>query len=114
KLKEFDFVVSNPPFNVDFSNSIETLKVDKYDRFFAGLPNIPKKKKDSMAIYQTFIQHILSSLKEDGKAAVVVPTGFVSAATGIPKRIKETLVDNNWLRGAIHMPSNIFANTGTS
>lgn len=114
KLMKFDFIVSNPPFNMDFSNSIEQLKVDKYDRFFAGLPNIPQKKKDSMAVYQTFIQHILASLSENGKAAIVVPTGFTSADTGIPKRIKQELVDNNWLVGVIHMPSNIFANTPTS
>lgn len=113
-LMKFDFIVSNPPFKTDFSNSIETLKVDKYDRFFAGLPNIPKKKKDSMAIYETFIQHILSSLNENGKSAIVVPTGFVSAGSGIPKKIKQKLIDNNWLMGVIHMPSNIFANTGTS
>src|SRR5699024_6049225 len=42
KLKVFDFIVSNPPFNMDFNNSIEALKADKYNRFFAGLPNIPK------------------------------------------------------------------------
>ena len=114
KLMKFDFIVSNPPFNMDFSSSIELLKSDKFDRFFAGLPNIPKKKKDSMAVYQTFMQHILASLSKDGKAAVVVPTGFVSAVAGIPKKIKKELIDNNSLMGVIHMPSNIFANTGTS
>lgn len=114
QLMKFDFIVSNPPFKTDFSNSIEALKADKYDRFFAGLPNIPKKKKDSMAIYETFIQHILASLSDNGKSAIVVPTGFVSARTGIPKKIKQKLIDNNWLKGVIHMPSNIFANTGTS
>lgn len=114
KLKKFDFIVSNPPFRTDFSSSIEALKADKYDRFFAGLPNIPKKKKDSMAIYETFIQHILSSLSKNGKAAVVVPTGFVSALEGIPMAIKEKVIENHWLKGVIHMPSNIFANTTTS
>ncbi|TWT08199.1 SAM-dependent DNA methyltransferase [Planococcus sp. CPCC 101016] len=114
RLKKFDFIVSNPPFKTDFSNSIETLKVNKYDRFFAGLPNIPNKNKSGMAIYETFIQHILATLSEKGKAAIVVPTGFVSAMSGIPQRIKMELVDNNWLKGVIHMPSNIFANTGTS
>lgn len=113
ELKKFDFIVSNPPFRTDFSNSIETLKVDRYNRFFAGLPNIPKKNTNSMAIYETFIQHILSSLNDDGKAAVVVPTGFTTAAS-VAKRIKKELIDNNWLRGVIHMPSNIFATTGTS
>jgi type I restriction enzyme M protein len=114
RLMEFDFIVSNPPFKTDFSNSIEVLRSDKFDRFFAGLPNIPKKKKDSMAIYETFMQHILSSLSENGKAAIVVPTGFASASLGIPKKIRQKLVDKNWLMGVIHMPSNIFANTGTS
>lgn len=67
-----------------------------------------------MAVYQTFIQHILASLSENGKAAIVVPTGFTSADTGIAKGIKQELVDNEWLVGVIHMPSNIFANTPTS
>ncbi len=114
ELMKFDFIVSNPPFKMDFSNMIEALKVDKYDRFFAGLPNIPKKNKNGMAIYETFIQHILASLDENGKAAIVVPTGFTTASAKIPKNIRKELIDNNWLRGVIHMPSNIFATTGTS
>lgn len=114
-LKKFDFIVSNPPFNVDFSAELTSLENDKFGRFFAGLPNIPKKDKDGMAIYQTFIQHILVSLSDNkGKAAIVVPTGFLSAKTGIPKKIHEKLIDNNWLRGVISMPSNIFATTGTN
>lgn len=113
-LKSFDFIVSNPPFNVDFSSMVETLKSDKYDRFFAGIPNIPKKDLNSMAIYQCFLQHVIASLSEKGKAAIVVPTGFVSASSGISKKIRQKLIDMNWLRGVIHMPSNIFATTGTS
>lgn len=114
KLMEFDFIVSNPPFKTDFSSSIENLKADKFGRFFAGLPNIPKKDKNGMAIYETFLQHAIASLSPRGKAAIVVPTGFVSASNGIPLKIRKHLVDNNWLRGVIHMPSNIFATTGTS
>lgn len=114
KLKKFDFVVSNPPFNVDFSADVETMKTDKYNRFFAGIPNIPKKDKKKMAIYLCFLQHILSSLKENGKAAIVVPTGFLTYSTGIAKIIRKEIIDNNWLRGVISMPSNIFATTGTN
>jgi type I restriction enzyme M protein len=114
KLMKFDFIVSNPPFKTDFSASIENLKADKYDRFFAGLPNIPNKDKNGMAIYETFLQHVVASLSDRGKAAIVVPTGFVSASNGIPLKIRQHLVDKNWLRGVIHMPSNIFATTGTS
>ena len=46
-----------------------------------------------MAIYQLFIQHIVYSLKENGKAAIVVPTGFLTAQAGIDKKIRQKLVD---------------------
>ncbi len=67
-----------------------------------------------MSIYLCFIQHILWSLKEDGKAAIVVPTGFITAQSGIEKTIRQTIVEKKWLKGVISMPSNIFANTGTN
>lgn len=114
KLKKFDFIVSNPPFTVDFSADVEAMKTDKYNRFLAGIPNVPKKDKKSMAIYLCFLQHILASLKDDGKAAVVVPNGFLTFNSGIQKKIRKEIVNNNWLRGVISMPANIFATTGTS
>jgi len=114
-LAKFDYIVSNPPFNMDFSDNREVLASEKHkERFFAGVPNVPNKDKDGMAIYLMFLQHILFSLSEKGKAAVVVPTGFLTAGTGIPKQIREYLVKNRMLRGVISMPSNIFATTGTN
>lgn len=115
-IKQFDFITSNPPFNTDFSTTRDKIENDwkNTTRFFAGIPNIPPKKKDSMSIYLCFIQHILYSLKEGGKAAIVVPTGFITAQTGIEKSIRQRVIDNKWLRGVISMPSNIFANTGTN
>ena len=67
-----------------------------------------------MSIYLCFIQHILWSLKDNGKAAIVVPTGFITAQSGIEKKIRETIIEKKWLKGVISMPSNIFANTGTN
>lgn len=115
-LMRFDYIVSNPPFNVDFSDNRDTLAGDNYkERFWAGVPNVPNKKKDSMAIYQMFLQHIIFSMKENGgRAAVVVPTGFLTAGTGIPKKIRERIVKDRMLRGVVSMPSNIFATTGTN
>lgn len=115
-LMKFDYIVSNPPFNVDFSDSRDTLAGDRYsERFWAGVPNVPNKDKDKMAIYQMFLQHIIFALVEDkGKAAIVVPTGFLTAGTGIPKTIREKIVSDRILRGVISMPSNIFATTGTN
>ncbi|MBS4027685.1 MAG: SAM-dependent DNA methyltransferase [Ignavibacteriales bacterium] len=114
-LKKFDFIVSNPPFKTDFSDDRETLASDTHKkRFFAGVPNIPNKDKDKMAIYLLFIQHIMYSLAHNGKAAIVVPTGFITAQSGIEKKIREKLIDEKMLRGVVSMPSNIFATTGTN
>lgn len=115
-VKKFDYITSNPPFKMDFSSTRNTIeqKWCETDRFFAGVPKIPNKKKDSMAIYLCFIQHILWSLKDDGKAAIVVPTGFITAQNGIEKKVREKIIDNKWLKGVVSMPSNIFANTGTN
>ncbi len=126
----FDYIVSNPPFKLDFSEwrdrvdaSHQTVQEDEETktlnaRFFAGVPKIPNKDKDKMAIYLLFIQHIISSLNSKGKAAVVVPTGFLTEgkgkATSIANKIRMRLVDKGWLRAVVSMPSNIFATTGTN
>lgn len=130
--KGFDYIVSNPPFKLDFSDwrdrvdaSRQTVQEGEPEetkklnaRFFAGVPNIPNKDKDKMAIYLLFIQHIISSLNDKGKAAIVVPTGFLTEgkgkATNIANKIRMRLVDKGWLRAVVSMPSNIFATTGTN
>lgn len=114
KLKTFDYIVSNPPFKLDFSDFRDALDTKaNHERFFAGIPNI-SNQKDKMSIYLVFIQHIMYSLAPKGKAAVVVPTGFLTAQSGIEKRIREKLVEARMLRGVVSMPSNIFATTGTN
>lgn len=115
KLRTFDYIVSNPPFKLDFSDFVEDLQSkENRERFFAGMPNVPKTKPEGMAIYPAFIQHIMYSLNAKGKAAIVVPTGFITAQSGIEKKIRERLVEEKMLRGVISMPSNIFATTGTN
>ena len=115
RLAEFDYIVSNPPFKTDFSEYRDELADDKLrERFFAGVPKIPNKDKDKMAIYLMFIQHIIYSLNKKGKAAIVVPTGFLTAQSGIEKKIREKLVEEEMIKGVVSMPSNIFATTGTN
>lgn len=114
-LQEFDYIVSNPPFKLDFSDYRDDLDTkENKDRFFAGIPKIPKKAVNKMAIYELFIQHIMYSMKDTGKAAVVVPTGFITALSGIDRKIRKKLVEEKMLAGVVSMPSNIFANTGTN
>ena len=115
ELQKFDYIVSNPPFKLDFSDFVEDLdSKENRERFFAGIPNVPKTKKESMAIYLMFLQHIMYSLNDKGKAAIVVPTGFITAQSGIDKKIRERMVENKMLAGVVSMPSNIFATTGTN
>lgn len=115
QLEKFDYIVSNPPFKLDFSDySADLDTTANNERFFAGIPNIPKTKKDSMAIYLLFLQHIMHSLSARGKAAIVVPTGFITAQSGIDKKIRKKMVDSKMLTGVVSMPSNIFATTGAN
>ena len=95
RLKKFDFIVSNPPFKLDFSDFRDQLEGEENrERFFAGIPKTPnnedkikeKKSREKMPIFLLFIQHILFSLKEKGKAAIVLPTGFITAQSGIDKK----------------------------
>jgi type I restriction enzyme M protein len=114
-LRKFDFVVSNPPFKLDFPEYRDTLATDSV-RFWAGVPNAVKQigPKPKMAIYTCFIQHVLNSLSERGKGAIVIPTGFITAKSGIENKILHRIVDERWVYGCISMPSNVFADTGTN
>ncbi len=115
-LKLYDYQTANPPFKTDFSSTRDAIEANWSDteRFFAGVPKIPNAKKESMAIYLMFIQHIMYTMKPDGKAAIVVPTGFLTAKSGIEMKIRQKMIDEHMLKGVISMPSNIFANTGTN
>ena len=116
RLKTFDFVVSNPPFKLDFPEYSDSLTADSM-RFWAGVPNKVKTvdpKKPKMAIYTCFIQHVINSLKPTGRGAIVVPTGFITAKSGVEKRILERIVNDHVICGVVSMPSNVFATTGTN
>jgi len=114
--KKFDYVVSNPPFKLDFSDDHDAISSSPNvnERFFAGVPKIKPKDKDKMEIYLLFIQHIMYNLSAEGRAAVVVPTGFIGTQSGIEKSIRTRLIEKKWLKGVVSMPSNIFATTGTN
>lgn len=112
-LRAFDFVVSNPPFKMDFSDTREKIAAMPA-RFWAGVPSVPAKKKESMAIYTCFIQHVINSLKKKGKGAIVIPTGFITSKTGVENKILRYIVDERIVYGCVSMPSNVFATTGTN
>ncbi|MCR4799566.1 MAG: SAM-dependent methyltransferase, partial [Bacteroidales bacterium] len=113
-LRQFDYVVSNPPFKTDFSDTRNEIANRYSERFWAGIPTIPKVQKESMAVYTCFIQHVVNSLNHNGKGAIVVPAGFLDAKNGVERKVLKRLVDDHIVYGAIKIPANVFANTPTS
>ena len=67
-----------------------------------------------MAIYTCFIQHVINSLKKNGKGAIVIPTGFITSKSGVENKILKHIVDEKIVYGCVSMPSNVFATTGTN
>ena len=67
-----------------------------------------------MSIYLMFLQHILYSLNDNGTAAIVVPSGFLTDTGSIHTLIREKIISNKWLKAVIQMPTNVFSNTNTS
>ena len=57
---------------------------------------------------------VVPYMLKQGKGAIVIPTGFITAKSGIEKKILQKIVDDKIVYGCVSMPSNVFANTGTN
>ncbi|MBT9605742.1 MAG: type I restriction-modification system subunit M [Microbacterium sp.] len=100
-LKTFDYVVMNPPFSIkSWNNGLE----EDFGRFEYGMP--PEKNGD-----YAFLLHALTSLKSEGKAAVILPHGvlFRGNAEG---NIRRELLKRGFIKGIIGLPANLFYGTG--
>jgi len=104
ELKTFDFVVANPPFSTKaWTNGLNPSE-DIFGRFEYGVP--PEKNGD-----YAFLLHILKSLKQTGKGAVILPHGvlFRGNAEG---EIRKRLIKQGYVKGIIGLPANLFYGTG--
>jgi len=102
-IKQFDYVIANPPWNQDGYDE-DTLKKGEYwrERFKYGFTT--KQSAD-----WAWIQHMLASAKE--KVAVVIDTGAVSRG-GREKLIRQRIVEEDLIEAAILLPEKLFYNTG--
>ncbi|MGF7058639.1 type I restriction-modification system subunit M [Brassicibacter mesophilus] len=113
-LKKFQVVVANPPFSLDkwamgFSGSNEKkfkmeASLDPYKRFQWGVP--PKSRGDF-----AFVLHMIHSMADDGRMAVVLPHG-VLFRSGSEGKIREEIIEHNLLEAVIGLPENLFFGTG--
>ena len=108
-IKRFSYVLANPPWNQD-GYAEETLKTGEAwkDRFHFGFPT-------SQSADWAWVQHMYSSLKREGKLAVVLDTGSVSRGSGKTndkeKVIRSKFIDNDLVEAVILLPENLFYNT---
>jgi len=101
ELRRFDRVVANPPFSQNYS--IEGMKLK--GRFTHFMPE-SGKKADLM-----FVQHMVASLKSDGKLAVVMPHGVLFRG-GEERACRQRFINDGILEAVIGLPSNLFYGTG--
>lgn len=113
--KQFDYMLSNPPFGVNWKKAKNTIvkEHEKYGfsgRFGAGTPRI----NDGSLL---FLQHMVSKMKTDGSRIGIVFNGsplFSGSAGSGESEIRKWIIENDWLEAIVAMPDQLFYNTGIS
>ncbi len=116
--ERFDYMLSNPPFGVDWKKAAKIIKDEHQSlgfagRFGAGLPRI----NDGSLL---FLQHMISKMKpaEDGGSRIgIVFNGsplFTGQAGSGESNIRQWIIENDWLEAIIALPDQLFYNTGIS
>ena len=107
-LRKFDIVVANPMWNQPFDSDV--FKDDPFERF-EEQGGVATSKGD-----WAWLQHTLASMKDNGRAAIVLDTGAVSRGSGSKnedkeRNIRKWFVEKDYIEGVILMPENLFYNT---
>ena len=102
--KPFDAIVSNPPYSIKWIGKDDPTLIND-DRFAPAGVLAPKSKADF-----AFIMHSLSYLSNKGRAAIVTFPG-IFYRSGAEKKIRQYLVDNNFVEAVIQLPDNLFYGT---
>jgi len=113
--EKFDYMLSNPPFGVEWKKASKTIKAEFENlgyagRFGAGLPRI----NDGSLL---FLQHMISKMKEDGSRIGIVFNGsplFTGQAGSGESTIRQWIIKNDWLEAIVALPDQLFYNTGIS
>lgn len=99
ELKTFDIVIANPPFSQNYTKDGMKFK----ERFSYWMPT--KAKADFM-----FVQHMVASLKNNGRMAVVMPHGVLFRG-GEERSFRKKLIELGYLEAVIGLPSALFYGT---
>lgn len=105
--KPFDAIVSNPPYSINWIGSDDPTLIND-ERFAPASVLAPKTKADF-----AFIMHVLSYLSSKGRAAIVCFPGIFYRG-GAEQKIRQYLVDNNYIETVISLAPNLFYGTSIS
>lgn len=109
----FDYCISNPPFGIDWKKDKNKVEEEhqkgENGRFGVGLPKI----SDGQLLFQL---NGLSKLKETGRMAIVHNGSalFSGNAGGGESKIRQYVIENDWLEAIVQLPTDLFYNTGIS
>jgi type I restriction enzyme M protein len=104
RLKQFDVVIANIPWNQDGYGEERLKKADLSERFSFGYT--PNSSAD-----WAWIQHMLASTKENGRMGIVVDNGCLFRG-GAERNIRSKVVEKDWIECVILTPEKLFYNTG--
>jgi type I restriction enzyme M protein len=115
KGRKFHYMLSNPPYGVDWKKYQEPIKEEaetkgKEGRFGAGLPRI----SDGQLL---FLQHMISKMRDDeaGSRIGIVMNGsplFTGGAGSGESEIRRWMFENDWVEAIVALPTDLFYNTG--
>jgi len=113
--EHFDYMLSNPPFGVDWKKAEKIIKAEAEKKGFAGRfgAGLPRINDGSLL----FLQHMLAKMKPDGSRIGIVFNGsplFTGQAGGGESDIRKWIIENDWLEAVIALPDQLFYNTGIS
>lgn len=103
QLMKFDYAISSPPFGV--SNLKETVD-DKYSRFILSEDNKP-----TQIITWSYAEHVIATIKDSGKGAVIVPPSALFASVPSMVMVRKALVNSDIIDGVIRLPAGMLSNT---
>lgn len=107
----FDFIISNPPFGIDWKR--EAAKVEAESKLGSGgrfAPGLPPKSDGQML----FLMNGIAKLKETGHMAIIQNGSslFTGDAGSGPSNIRQYIIENDWLDTIVQLPNDSFYNTG--
>src|SRR5699024_2017665 len=104
RLKRFDYAVANPPSSAESWTSGLNPARDECNRFEYGIA--PAKNGD-----YAFLLHMITSLKSDGRGAIILPHGVLFRGHA-EAAIRKALIKRGLIEGIIGLPANLFYGTG--